>query len=91
MKEFLIFFLIGLSLVTIQSLFQTKPNRFEGRVIGVSSWDGKAQLSTKINNKDTIIIVRPERHERFVVGQLITVWAGGNNMGYEATTEPQEN
>lgn len=90
MKNLLIFFLIGLSLVMLQELFKNPVHKFEGRVINVSTWDGSAELLTKNNNKDTIIIVRARRHEKFVPGQIITAWTGGNCFR-DATTYPQEN
>lgn len=90
MRNLLIFFLIGLSLVMIQELFKKPVHKFEGRVIKVSPWDGSVELLTKSNNKDTIIIVRPRKHEKFILGQIITAWTGGHCFN-DATTYPQEN
>jgi len=90
MRNLIIFFLIGLSLVMIQALFQSPSHRYVGTVISVESWDGTAKLLTKTdNNKDTVIIVRPHRYERFVVNQTLTVWTGGDCIN-DATTYPQD-
>ena len=78
-----------LSILLILAL-HTKPNRYVGKVIRVSSWDGAASLKTKNKRgKDTIIMVHTRRYERFTEGQIITVWTGGDLIGEIATTEPQ--
>jgi hypothetical protein len=78
-----------LSILLILAL-HTKPNRYVGKVIRVSSWDGAASLKTKNKRgKDTIITVHTRRYERFTEGQIITVWTGGDLIGEIATTEPQ--
>lgn len=70
--------------------FHTTPKRYVGEVIEVSSWDGKAVLKTKTeSHKDTMLNVSPSRHESFVVGQIITVWTGGDLFSGIATTQPQ--
>lgn len=73
------------------SYAHTPPKRFVGTVIYVSSWDGQAKLKTKtITGKDTALLVHPLNHEHFVVGQVITVWTGGELFSGIATTRPQE-
>lgn len=65
-------------------------HRYVGTVTEVSSWDGSAKLKTKTETgKDTILNVIANRHERFVVGQVITVWTGGDLFDGLASTEPQ--
>ena len=68
-----------------------KPvNRYVGEVVSVSSWDGSAVLRTKtITGKDTLIDVHNSKNERFVEGQTITVWTGGDLIGDFGTTRPQ--
>ncbi len=87
-----ILFFIGL-VIGPMVLMQTcrKPvNRYVGEVVSVSSWDGSAVLRTKtITGKDTLIDVHTSKHERFVEGQTITVWTGGDLIGDFGTTRPQ--
>ena len=68
-----------------------KPvHRYTGEVISVSSWDGSAVLRTKTETgKDTLIDVHNSKRERFVEGQIITVWTGGDLIGDFGTTRPQ--
>jgi hypothetical protein len=78
-----------LSILLIIAL-HTEPNKYVGRVIRVSNWDGAASLKTR--NKqgdDTIIMVRNRTRERFIEGQIITVWTGGDLIGGIGSTEPQ--
>ena len=87
-----ILLLVGVPILCILLItaLHTKPNRYVGTVIEVSSWDGAASLKTR-NKKgeDTIIRVNTRRHERFTEGQVITVWTGGDLIGEIATTDPQ--
>lgn len=70
--------------------FHTTPKKYVGEVIEVSSWDGNAVLKTKTySGKDTLLDVHARKHERFEVGQIITVWTGGDLFEGIATTEPQ--
>ena len=86
----LIFIGIPILSILLITALHTKPNRYIGKVIRVSSWDGAASLKTKNKRgKDIIISVHPRRYERFVEGQIITVWTGGDLIGEIATTEPQ--
>jgi hypothetical protein len=71
----------------------TPSKRYVGTIVSVSSWDGKAFLKTKTlkTNKDTLLSVHCScRGERFVVGQVLTVWTGGELFDGIATTRPQE-
>ena len=86
----LIFIGIPILSILLITALHTKPNRYIGKVIRVSSWDGAASLKTKNKRgKDIIISVHPRRYERFVEGQIITVWTGGGLIEGIATTEPQ--
>ena len=68
----------------------TTPHRYVGTVVSVSSWDGSAKLKTKTETgKDTTLNVVTRKYERFVEGQVITVWTGGDLIGGVASTEPQ--
>ena len=90
MKEVIV--LLGLPVLCILLIvaLHTKPNRYVGTVIKVSTWDGAASLKTKNKQgEDTIIRVNTRRHERFTEGQIITAWTGGDLIGEIATTDPQ--
>jgi len=74
----------------IISYLHTTPKCYIGTVIEVSSWDGYAKLKTKTKlGKDTILRVTPKKRERFVVGQIITAWTGGDLFSGIASTDPQ--
>ena len=69
---------------------KTPVHRYVGEVVSVSSWDGSAILKTKTETgKDTTVVVHTSKHEKFVEGQTITVWTGGDLMGDFGTTRPQ--
>jgi hypothetical protein len=90
MKNLFIFLLIAVSLLMIEALLKSPPHRYVGRIISVDSWNGAAKLLTKTdNNKDSVIIVIPNRYEHFVVNQVITAWTGGEMIN-NATTTPQD-
>lgn len=89
-KEVLVIIALPILAIGLIVALHTEPNRYIGKVIKVSSWNGAASLKTKNKKgKDTIIDVHPRRFERFVPGQIITVWTGGDLIGEIATTEPQ--
>ena len=89
-KEVLVIILLPILAIGLIVALHTEPNRYIGKVIKVSSWNGAASLKTKNEKgKDTIIDVHPRRFERFVPGQVITVWTGGDLFSGVATTEPQ--
>jgi len=68
----------------------TTPHKYVGVVTSVSSWDGDATLKTKTEfGKDTTLLVVSRKYERFVVGQVITVWTGGDLFEGIASTDPQ--
>jgi hypothetical protein len=70
--------------------FHDTPHKYVGTVIEVSAWDGSAKLKTKTETrKDTLLNVIPGKYERFVLGQVITVWTGGDLFDGIASTEPQ--
>lgn len=82
-------YIIGITVLII-SYFHSPVNKYIGTVISVSSWDGSAKLKTKTKSgKDTIIHVTANRHEEFMVSQVITVWTGGDLFNGIATTKPQ--
>lgn len=84
------FYVIG-GLILIMNMCHSVPKRYVGTVISVSKWDGSAKLKTKTaSGKDTIVYVEhANRYEKFEVGQVITVWTGGDLIGDFATTKPQ--
>lgn len=84
------FYIIGL-FILVMYLCHSTPKRYVGTIISVSQWDGSAKLKTKTESgKDTIVYVEhANRYEKFEVGQVITVWAGGDLIGDFATTKPQ--
>lgn len=66
--------------------------QWTGTIVKVSDWNSVGFMRTKTETgKDTIIKVRYPRHSHFVVGQVLTVWTGGDARGDKATTEPQTN
>lgn len=82
-------YIMGFSIFII-SYFHSPVNKYTGTVISVSSWDGSAKLKTKNKSgKDTIIHVTANRHEEFMISQVITVWTGGDLFNGIATTKPQ--
>jgi len=90
MKSMLIFMAIGIAGLFFCALMQKPIHRFVGTVESVSDWDGSARLKTKgARNQDTIIFVTARRRERFVAGQIITVWSGGDLISDVASTDPQ--
>jgi len=54
--------------------------KYVGKIIEVSDWDGKAMCltKTKYTNKDTFVYVSPLRRQRFAVGETITFYTGGD-------------
>lgn len=87
MSIFIYISVVGLFLC---ALFYTKPKRYVGTVTEVSSWSGDATLKTKTESgKDTTLHVCKHKFEQFVVGQVITVWTGGELIGDIASTHPQ--
>lgn len=89
-RAMVIMILVPILCILLIAALHTKPNRYVGTVIKVSSWDGAASLKTKNREGvDTIIRVNTRRHERFTEGQVITVWTGGGLIGEIATTDPQ--
>jgi hypothetical protein len=69
-----------------------KPlKRYVGTVESVSSWNGYAQIKTKgLSGQDTSVTVIARRRERFVIGQVITTWSGGDLIRDDvASTDPQ--
>ena len=90
MKNLFIFAGIAFGLMILVSMCNTPVHRYVGTVISVSSWDGKARVRTKgLHNQDTVLDVICKRRERFVVGQVLTVWSGGDLIGDIASTDPQ--
>lgn len=82
-------YIISISIFII-IYFHSPVNRYVGTVTEVSSWDGSAKLKTKTKSgKDTIIRVVANRHEEFMVSQIITVWTGGDLFDGIASTKPQ--
>jgi len=89
-RAMVIMILVPILCILLIEALHTKPNRYVGTVIKVSSWDGAASLKTKNKHgDDTIITVHPRRLERFTEGQIITVWTGGDLVGGIGSTEPQ--
>jgi 5-keto 4-deoxyuronate isomerase len=43
-----------------------------------------------IHKQDAVTTVLYKHRERFVVGQVITVWSGGDLIGKKASTDPQQ-
>lgn len=80
--------LITLCLLSM-TLFSCEPvTRYVGEIIEVDYWNGDAKLKTKTKlGKDTIVYVDKKRHEKFVVGQVITCWCGGENI--DCNTNPR--
>jgi hypothetical protein len=91
MRNAIIFGVIAFGGMCLVSMCNKPLHRYVGTVIEVSSWDGQAQLKTKgLHNQDTVITVICKRRERFVVGQVITAWSGGDLIRDDvATTDPQ--
>ena len=91
MKNLFIFAGIAFGLMILTSMCCTPLRRYVGTVTSVSSWNGYAQLKTKgLSGQDTFITVAAHRRECFVVGQVITVWSGGDLVRDDvATTDPQ--
>lgn len=90
MRNALIFAVIAFGGMCLVSMCNKPVRRFVGTVIEVSSWDGQAQVKTKgLRNQDTIIYVIAKRRERFVIGQVITAWSGGD-LSHDASTSPQQ-
>lgn len=82
---------IGLLGLFICAWLRTPVRRYTGTVVQVSGWDGQARLkTTTTEGRDTIVRVRPRRNERFVEGQVLAVWTGGDLTAGIATTNPQE-
>ena len=78
------------ALIVCASIGCKPVKRYVGTVIDVSNWDGTAKLKTKTEEgKDTIVIVKAKRFERFQEGQTITCWSGGNLIIDDCTTDPQ--
>lgn len=91
MKDIIFIIALPILMIALIIALHTEPNRYIGTVIKVSSWDGAASLKTKNKSgKDTILIVQPRRFERFMVGQIITAWTGGDALPGVATTDPQK-
>jgi hypothetical protein len=89
-KEAIVIISLPILAIALIVALHTESNRYIGKIIKVSSWDGAATLKTKNKaGKDTIINVQPRRFERFTPGQIITVWTGGDLIGEIATTDPQ--
>jgi len=91
LSPFSYFFYTMVLFVLVMHYCHTTPKRYVGTIISVSKWDGSAKLKTKTaSGKDTIVYVEhATRDEQFVVGQVITVWTGGELIGDFATTKPQ--
>lgn len=82
-------YIMSISIFVI-TYFHSPVNKYTGTIISVSSWNGDAKLKTKNKSgKDTIIHVSVNRHEEFMVSQVITVWTGGDLFDGIATTKPQ--
>ena len=89
-SAFWVFFVMPVASISLIILTHDTPHRYVGKVIDVSSWNGNAKLQTKTETgKDTILTVHPRKHERFVEGQIITVWTGGDLFDGIASTTPQ--
>lgn len=91
MRNLFIFASIAFGLTILTSMCCKPLRRFVGTVTSVSSWNGYAQLKTKgLSGQDTAVTVIARRGERFAVGQVITVWSGGDLLSDDvATTDPQ--
>lgn len=91
MRNLLIFMVIAFGGMCLVSMCNKPLRRFVDMVESVSSWNGYAQLKTKgLHNQDTVITVIARRRERFVVGQVITAWSGGDLIRDDvASTDPQ--
>jgi hypothetical protein len=93
MKEFLAILVVVLivgGLLVINEATKDPVKQWTGTIIKVSNWDGVGFMQTKTSDgKDTVIQVRYPKHSRFVVGQVLTAWTGGNSRGEKATTIPQ--
>jgi hypothetical protein len=87
---FWVFFGMPVAAISISIITHDKANQYTGKVISVSSWDGTAELLTQTcNGKDTVLTVKPNRYESFVLNQTITVWTGGDLFDGIASTKPQ--
>ena len=90
MKAALSILLVGIIGILLIGFTHTVPKRYVGTITHVDSWDGAATLkTTTIAGKDTTLRVSARRSESFVVGQIITVWTGGDILTGIATTQPQ--
>jgi hypothetical protein len=86
----LLFVGIPMCTLIILQICRKPVHRYTGEVISVSSLYGSAVLRTKTETgKDTLIDVRNSKRERFIEGQIITVWTGGDLIGNFGTTRPQ--
>lgn len=91
LSPFAYFFYVIVLFVILMKCWHVTPKKYVGTIISVSEFDGSAKLKTKTQlGKDTIVYVEhANRYEKFEVGQVITVWAGGDLIGDFATTKPQ--
>lgn len=93
MKEFLAILVVVLivgGLLVINEATKDPVKQWTGTIIKVSNWNEVGFMKTKTSyGKDTVIEVRYPKKSHFVVGQILTVWTGGNARGEKATTIPQ--
>ena len=91
LSPFAYFFYVVASLIILMRCCHRTPKKYIGTILSISEFDGSATLKTKTESgKDTIVYVEhANRYEKFEVGQVITVWAGGDLIGDFATTKPQ--
>jgi hypothetical protein len=88
MRNAFIFAAIAFGGMMLVSMCNTPVHNYVGTVISVASWDGIAQVRTRgIKGQDTVIQVLPMHRERFVVGQVLTAWSGGDLL-HDASTSP---